>query len=154
VYLVTAAAFEFIFPSSYSILKPRDKKTVRPGAFTPVQRELVFDIDMTDYDSIRTCCSGADICKRCWGFIGAAVRVLDSAIRQQFGYKHLLWVYSGRRGIHLWVSDREAMALTDDQRRSLVNFLTVIQGGKEMHKKVNVRPVIKGSSTDLPPSIR
>ncbi|KAI0282793.1 hypothetical protein BGY98DRAFT_60646 [Russula aff. rugulosa BPL654] len=134
--------------------RPRDKKTVRPGAFTPVQRELVFDIDMTDYDSIRTCCSGADICKRCWGFIGAAVRVLDSAIRQQFGYKHLLWVYSGRRGIHLWVSDREAMALTDDQRRSLVNFLTVIQGGKEMHKKVNVRPVIKGSSTDLPPSIR
>ncbi|KAF8504794.1 prim-pol domain-containing protein [Russula emetica] len=134
--------------------RPRDKKTVRPGAFTPVQRELVFDIDMTDYDSIRTCCSGADICKRCWGFIGAAVRVLDSAIRQQFGYKHLLWVYSGRRGIHLWVSDREAMALTDDQRRSLVNFLTVVQGGKEMHKKVNVRPAIKGSTADLPPSIR
>jgi DNA primase small subunit len=127
---------------------------VRPGAFTPVQRELVFDIDMTDYDGIRTCCSGADICKRCWGFIGAAVRVLDSAIRQQFGYKHLLWVYSGRRGIHLWISDRDAMALTDDQRRSLVNFLTVIQGGKEMHKKVNVRPIIKGSSADLPPSIR
>jgi DNA primase small subunit len=46
------------------------------------------------------------------------------------------------------------MALTDDQRRSLVNFLTVIQGGKEMHKKVNVRPIIKGSSADLPPSIR
>ena len=135
--------------------KPQDKKTVRPGAFTPVQRELVFDIDMTDYDSIRTCCSGADICKRCWGFIGAAVRVLDSAIRQQFGYEHLLWVYSGRRGIHLWVSDREAMALTDDQRRSLVNFLTVVQGGKEMHKKVNVRPIVKGGrSGELPPSIQ
>ena len=134
--------------------KPRDKKTVRPAAFTPVQRELVFDIDMTDYDGIRTCCSGADICKRCWGFIGAAVRVLDSAIRQQFGYEHLLWVYSGRRGIHLWVSDREAMALTDDQRRSLVNSLTVVQGGKEMHKKVNVRPIIKGRPADLPPSIQ
>jgi len=134
--------------------RPRDKKTVRPGAFTPVQRELVFDIDMTDYDDIRTCCSGADICKRCWGFIGAAVRVLDSAIREQFGYEHLLWVYSGRRGIHLWVSDREAMALTDDQRRSLVNFVTVVQGGKEMHKKVNVRPIIKGRSADLPPSIQ
>ncbi|KAI0302395.1 prim-pol domain-containing protein [Multifurca ochricompacta] len=117
--------------------RPRDKKTVRPGAFSPVQRELVFDIDMTDYDSIRTCCSGGEICRRCWGFIGAAVRILDSAVRQQFGYKHLLWVYSGRRGIHLWVSDREAMELTDEQRRSLVNFLTVVQGGKEMHKKVN-----------------
>jgi hypothetical protein len=67
-------------------LKPQDKKTTQPNAFTPIQRKLIFDIDMTDYDSIRTCCSGADICKRCWGFIGAVVHVLDSAIRQQFGY--------------------------------------------------------------------
>src|SRR6266404_665137 len=134
--------------------KPRDRKTIRPGAFAPAQRELVFDIDMTDYDSVRTCCSGADICKRCWGFIGCAVRVLDTSVRQHFGYEHLLWVYSGRRGIHLWVSDREAMVLTDDQRRSLVDFLTIVKGGKEMHKKVNVRPVVKGRGVgDLPPSI-
>ena len=113
-------------------------------------RELVFDIDMTDYDGIRTCCSGADICQRCWGFISAAVRVIDEAIRDQFGYKFLLWVYSGRRGIHLWISDHEAMKLTDDQRRALVNWLTVIQGGKEMHKKVNVR---FGSKSALPPSV-
>ncbi|KAF9816857.1 hypothetical protein IEO21_03831 [Rhodonia placenta] len=129
--------------------RPRDKKTVRPAMFTPQLRELVFDIDMTDYDSIRTCCSGADICKRCWVFIAAAVRVLDKGIRDQFGYKYLLWVYSGRRGIHLWISDQEAMELTDEQRRALVGWLTVIQGGKEMHKKVNVRQ----GSRPLPPSI-
>ncbi|TFY69581.1 hypothetical protein EVG20_g3098 [Dentipellis fragilis] len=132
--------------------RPRDKKTIRPGAFQPIQRELVFDIDMTDYDSIRTCCSGADICKRCWGFIAAAVRVLDSAIRDQFGYKYLLWVYSGRRGIHLWVSDREAMELTDEQRRAIANYLTVVQGGKDMHKKVNVR--IGTKDPVLPASIQ
>ena len=109
---------------------------------------------MTDYDSIRTCCSGADICKHCWGFIAAAVRVLDSAIREQFGYKYLLWVYSGRRGIHLWVSDREAMELTDEQRRAIVGYLTVVQGGKEMHKKVNVRVGSKGAEPTLPPSIK
>ncbi|KAH9846541.1 prim-pol domain-containing protein [Lenzites betulinus] len=129
--------------------RPRDKKTVRPAAFSPLLRELVFDIDMTDYDPIRTCCSGADICKRCWRYISAAVRVLDRALREQFGYKHLLWVYSGRRGIHLWISDREALELTDDQRRALVGWLTVIQGGKEMHKKVNVRIGAK----PLPPSL-
>ncbi|KAH9888072.1 prim-pol domain-containing protein [Cubamyces lactineus] len=129
--------------------RPRDKKTVRPAAFSPQLRELVFDIDMTDYDSIRTCCSGADICRRCWGFIAVAVRVLDRALRDQFGYKHLLWVYSGRRGIHLWISDREALELTDEQRRALVGWLTVIQGGKEMHKKVNVRL----NSKPLPPSL-
>ncbi|KAI0641480.1 prim-pol domain-containing protein [Trametes meyenii] len=129
--------------------RPRDKKTVRPAAFSPQLRELVFDIDMTDYDPIRTCCSGADICQLCWTFIAAAVRVLDRALRDQFGYRHLLWVYSGRRGIHLWISDREALELTDEQRRALVGWLTVIQGGKEMHKKVNVRIGTKS----LPPSI-
>jgi DNA primase small subunit len=109
----------------------------------------VFDIDMTDYDPIRLCCSGADICKRCWAFIAAAVRVLDDAIRDQFGFRHLLWVYSGRRGIHLWVSDKAALELTDEQRKSIVGWLTVIHGGKEMHKKVNVRM----SKQPLPPSL-
>ncbi|KAI6124462.1 prim-pol domain-containing protein [Pisolithus croceorrhizus] len=128
--------------------KPRDKKTVRPAAFTPQRRELVFDIDMTDYDGVRTCCSAADICSRCWGFIAAAVKVLQSALTEQFGFRHLLWVYSGRRGIHLWISDPEALDLTDDQRRALVSALTVVEGGKEMVKKVNVR-----TAKGLPPSL-
>ena len=94
---------------------------------------------MTDYDGIRTCCEGKGICSHCWGFIAAAVRVLDNALREQFGYKHLLWVYSGRRGIHCWVSDADAMALTDDQRRTLMSYLEVIRGSKDSVKKVNVR---------------
>lgn len=105
---------------------------------------------MTDYDPVRTCCSDADICKRCWVFISAAVHVLDTAVREQFGYQHLLWVYSGRRGIHLWISDREAMDLTDDQRKALVSWMTVIQGGKEASKKLNIRM----GSRSLPPSLR
>ncbi|KIK21278.1 hypothetical protein PISMIDRAFT_681508 [Pisolithus microcarpus 441] len=128
--------------------KPRDKKSVRPAAFTPQRRELVFDIDMTDYDGVRTCCSAADICSRCWGFIAAAVKVLQSTLTEQFGFRHLLWVYSGRRGIHLWISDPAALDLTDDQRRALVSALTVVEGGKEMVKKVNVR-----TTKGLPPSL-
>ena len=104
---------------------------------------------MTDYDGVRTCCSAADICSRCWGFIAAAVKVLHAALVDQFGFRHLLWVYSGRRGIHLWISDPEALDLTDDQRRALVNSLTVIEGGKEMVKKVNVRT----NKGQLPPSL-
>jgi DNA primase small subunit len=66
--------------------------------------------------------------------------------KESFGFKHLLWVYSGRRGIHCWISDRHALALTDDQRRSLVQFLEVVKGGKEVAKKVNVR-----SGNDMSP---
>lgn len=106
----------------------------------PLERELVFDIDMTDYDPIRTCCSGADICRRCWAYIAAAVRVLDSSIRSHYGYNQLLWVYSGRRGIHLWISDKEAMELTDEQRKAIVGWMTVIHtGGKERARKLDVR---------------
>lgn len=125
--------------------RPRDKKSLRPGAFTPTARELVFDLDMTDYDSIRTCCTGKGICRRCWKFIAAAVKVLDRTLRDDFGFKHLLWVYSGRRGIHLWISDKEAMDLTDDERRAIVQYIEVVKGGKEQVKKVNVRLPASGS---------
>ncbi|KAG6821043.1 hypothetical protein H0H93_007933 [Arthromyces matolae] len=132
-------------------LRPRDRKSARPGMFNPLQRELVFDIDMTDYDPVRTCCSGTDICKRCWSFIALAVKVLDVAIREQFGYEHLLWVYSGRRGIHLWISDKEAMELTDDERKALVGWMTVVRGGSESSKKLSLRT---GGSRSLPPPLQ
>lgn len=104
---------------------------------------------MTDYDSVRTCCSNADICKKCWVFISAAVKVLDKAIRSEFGYNQLLWVYSGRRGIHLWISDMEAMKLTDAQRKAVVGWLGVVQIGKDSSRKLNVR-----HGGRLPPSLQ
>jgi DNA primase small subunit len=119
---------------------PRDRKTLRKAsAFRPLSKELVFDIDMTDYDDIRTCCTGASICEKCWSFITMAIKVVDVSLRDDFGFKHILWVYSGRRGAHAWVCDKRARELDDARRRSMAGYFELLKGGDQGGKRVNVR---------------
>ncbi|KAF9898842.1 hypothetical protein BX616_003549 [Lobosporangium transversale] len=119
-------------------IRPKDKNMVRSGALTAVSKELVFDIDMTDYDEIRTCCSGGDVCTKCWEFMTVAMKIIDTALREDFGFKHLLWVYSGRRGVHCWVADMRARVMTNDQRKAIVQYLEVVKGGAHQVRKVKL----------------
>ncbi|KAL8774970.1 MAG: hypothetical protein Q9209_000449 [Squamulea sp. 1 TL-2023] len=119
---------------------PRDRKSLRKSsAFQPLAKELVFDIDLTDYDEIRTCCDKANICHKCWSFITMAIKVVDIALRDDFGFQHIMWVYSGRRGAHAWISDKRARHMDDQRRRSIAGYLEVIKGGAQSGKKVNVK---------------
>ncbi|KAI1302085.1 hypothetical protein EDD11_005756 [Mortierella claussenii] len=119
-------------------IRPKDKSLVRSGALSAVSKEMVFDIDMTDYDEIRTCCSGGDVCTKCWEFMTVAMKIIDAALKDDFGFKHILWVYSGRRGVHCWVGDERARVLTNEQRKSIVQYLEVIKGGAQQSKKVKL----------------
>ncbi|KKA26171.1 hypothetical protein TD95_003598 [Thielaviopsis punctulata] len=119
---------------------PRDRKSLpNPAAFKPIAKELCFDIDLTDYDEIRTCCDKANICQKCWAFMTMSVKVLDVALREDFGFKHIMWVYSGRRGIHCWVCDKSARTLNDQQRRAIASYFDVVRGGAQTSKKVNLK---------------
>lgn len=92
----------------------------------PRARELVFDIDITDYAELRSCDCGAAkrVCQRCWGFLVAAMRFLDARLRGEFGFRLLLWEFSGRRGLHCWVFDAEARLCSEKERRRLLAALT------------------------------
>ncbi|XP_062975812.1 DNA primase small subunit [Elgaria multicarinata webbii] len=129
--------------------RPIQHNTVHMGAFQAQEKELVFDIDMTDYDDVRRCCSSAEICPKCWTLMTIAIRIIDRALVEDFGIKHRLWVYSGRRGVHCWVCDDSVRKWSSALRSAAVEYLTVVKGGEETVKKVtlpsNIHPFISES---------
>ncbi|KEG10229.1 DNA primase small subunit [Trypanosoma grayi] len=124
-------------------IRPNQKQSV--ASILPVERELVFDIDMSDYDSVRSCCSGKSICRYCWAWMACAAHVLRTVLEEDFGFHYILPVFSGRRGIHLWVCDKRACKMHDDERTALVGYMTVVAPKASRHAVVadfvNGRPI-------------
>lgn len=99
---------------------PKEKKTSQ-DRFYPVGRELVFDLDATD--CIRTCECTDTLCQRCWPLMVVAAKVIHKCLTEDLGFEHIMWVYSGRRGVHCWVSDERARYLTNEARTEVVDFI-------------------------------
>ena len=113
----------------YNVL-PTEHKTADP--FFPQEKEIVFDIDMTDYDDIRTCCQEAKLCNKCWKYMIVAYRILDKILKEDFGFQHILYAFSGRRGIHAWLCDERARILRDDGRIAIANYIKYKIGNVKM----------------------
>lgn len=131
---------------------PRDRKLLKKTQFKPLRKELVFDIDLTDYDDIRKCCQDKQICTKCWQFITVAIKIMDVALREDFGFNHILWVYSGRRGAHAWVCDPRAQVLDDTKRRAIASYLQLVSKGKRLQLRRPLHPHVERSLEILKPS--
>merc|ERR1712142_930454 len=112
------------------------------AGFKEVQRELVFDIDISDYYDVRRCCQGAKVCTRCWPLLSIAVKVLKRILNRDFGYDKLLFVFSGRRGIHCWVLDEKARFLDKTARVALANYCQItVNSSAQIHSSFALHPM-------------
>lgn len=105
-----------------------------------VSKPLVFDWDMdkmkratwnTHNNNNKCMCGEKQVCSYCWtAFAEPARAALLRTLRHWMGYKHVVCVYSGRRGFHTWVLDKGTRALTRSQRKSILDKLSnPIKGG-------------------------
>ena len=107
--------------------------------------ELVFDIDIDQYDEVRACgCSGKnEMCDICWGLIQDTAYYIIDVLQEDFGARDVEILFSGRRGIHVWFLDEKFFYLTNDQRQGILEHLRLIQG-IEAEAKI-VKPPKKNS---------
>jgi DNA primase small subunit len=69
-----------------------------------------------------------------------AARCLEPALKDDFGFQHVNYIYSGRRGVHAWVSDNNARSLSNDARSAVVEYLGIDLGESEKAKKAITWP--------------
>ena len=124
-----------------------ERQTCPSGTFYPKKRELVFDIDINDFQEVRTCCEGAKICPKCWKFMSCAMKCLNKIFRDNFGFKDILTVFSGRRGVHFWICDSKAISLESKVRKSIVQYLNIIEL-LDSNKISNPTPLISDIFSD------
>ena len=109
--------------------RPMAERPARPDSdsFRCLRRELTFDIDLTDYPAIlatnRTDPSDAATFAHSWRFLYVAAVWVSAMLRDNFGFCNVLPVFSGRRGIHLWVTDPRATSMTMEGRSAVLDFL-------------------------------
>lgn len=102
------------------------------------EKELIFDIDITDYDEVRKCCQKNDVCSKCWKYIISGAKILDRILSEDFGFKKIFFDFSGRRGIHCWVCDKRACVLDNNGRKAIAKYISYerIDDNKNKTKKI------------------
>lgn len=103
----------------------QQQQLIQPFYFE--EKELAFDVDISDYDDFqsRNCCNVSDdnksICEKCWPIIICAMKILKYYLQESFGLKEYIWIFSGGKGLHCWVSDKITKPYTEYMRNKLIS---------------------------------
>ena len=98
--------------------------------FIRAEKELVFDIDITDFTRFCACRGVKRLCPACWFHLQGSSLILQHMLENMLGYeeRHCLWVFSGRRGLHCLVNAPTVMNLSDRERGQLYKRLSITMG--------------------------
>lgn len=132
--------------------RKRDVQMCKDG-ITSARGPLVVDIDLTDYDRSTVCECGTSkkCCNACFAkFLDPAMDVLDYIFRKAFGFSQFFFVWSGRRGIHMWVCDPQVLDWTHDQRAT---FTARIMAMKSDPFDEHVHRILGGNVEELFPRL-
>ena len=62
--------------------------------------------------------------------MACATHVINHVLTEDFGFQCLLWVFSGRRGIHCWIGDEQARQMTNEMRAAVTEYLYLAMGNE------------------------
>lgn len=116
-----------------------EKFEIEKEKLEPIQRELIFDIDLPEYwidpkqpmsfnkqIPIRFCCKEEpQLCSKCWKLAKFAIQFLNSIMTNIFGFKDLQIIFSGGKGVHLIIFDEKAKNLSEFDRINILKFLDI-----------------------------
>ena len=92
-------------------------------------RPLVFDVDIHDYADITRffCnCEPKEVCNACWNQIMRPEMLKAKEFLCDFiGFQEVMFVFSGRKGFHIWVTDKEVWTWDTNARLNYAQRMPV-----------------------------
>ena len=74
-----------------------------------------------------------------------AREIMAAILEEDFDFHQIMWVFSGRRGLHCWVFDDRARALDRRCRDAVLGYCRVLKGENPMNIPSTLPYVLKRS---------
>ena len=106
------------------VAKVDDPKTHDLDRLRPDSGPLKIDIDLTDYAQLGVPKENLEANDLHWPILNLAIDVSKRLLKEAFGLEEVVCFYSGRRGVHIWVMDERAWQMDDEERATVLEFMS------------------------------